>query len=561
MGKQKNSDNIDCRISKRRRIGIAERAEEKKSSSSPEEITQHCRQMFQGITLSEDFASLLKLTKPEALNFSLIQYRINAGIYGTSPALFDLDLQNMWNRVREIGQQMILNADDLSHISEATYEKHVGGFLHEQDEENNDNESQQMLSQSDKSQENETEDSSDSESSSDHGGKSYARHIKRDDQIQTRNSTQDSSKQEGKSMTRHKIRGDSQQMSIQYHESEEKETEDSSDSESSSDHGGKSYARHIKRDDQIQTRNSTQDSSKQEGKSMTRHKIRGDEIQSHNSREDASKEQDKSISHGNTGLHMTSERRQLRSHKNQSYNAQQNDQEDTSKEPKKSKTLDNRSLDKNNEKLKMHTDEIQSHNMQQIDQENTSEEQENSSARCENPQLHGDKQGQENYSASSEKPQLQGDNEGVVLEKKCCTCKIGRKEEDSLIECSNERCEYKFYHLRCLRPPLATAPPPKSVWLCSSCLCRVCFIDGKEELTLLCDGCDECYHIYCLNPPLTDLPKKRWFCPSCKENQKKVLKSAGGSKSSGSRVNSKKQTQLSMAGEGPSQQSKVERKM
>lgn len=134
-----------------------------------------------------------------------------------------------------------------------------------------------------------------------------------------------------------------------------------------------------------------------------------------------------------------------------------------------------------------------------------------------------------------------------LVEKLCKICSTGKKDDDHLIECSNENCLYKFYHLRCLRPPLASVPPP--TWFCPSCLCRSCFIDEHDEDIILCDGCDDGYHTYCLNPPLAGVPESNWYCPSCLERQKRRKRKKGqnhaasASKSAG-QVHSKKVSQV-----------------
>lgn len=112
-----------------------------------------------------------------------------------------------------------------------------------------------------------------------------------------------------------------------------------------------------------------------------------------------------------------------------------------------------------------------------------------------------------------------------LIEKLCKICSIGKKVDDHLIQCRNENCLYKFYHLRCLKPPLASVPPPS--WFCPSCLCRNCFIDEHDEDIILCDGCDNGFHTYCLVPPLAGVPESNWYCPSCLETQKKRKRKKG----------------------------------
>lgn len=134
-----------------------------------------------------------------------------------------------------------------------------------------------------------------------------------------------------------------------------------------------------------------------------------------------------------------------------------------------------------------------------------------------------------------------------LIAKLCKICSTGKKDDDHLIECSNENCLYKFYHLRCLSPPLASVPPP--TWFCPSCLCRICFIDEHDEDIILCDGCDNGYHTYCLNPPLAGVPESNWYCPSCLERQKgrkrkKGQNHAASAIKSAGQVHSKKVSQV-----------------
>ena len=53
---------------------------------------------------------------------------------------------------------------------------------------------------------------------------------------------------------------------------------------------------------------------------------------------------------------------------------------------------------------------------------------------------------------------------------------------------------------------------------CEWCACRGCYtkIPGKDEMTLLCDGCDAAWHIFCLDPPLREVPEGDWYCSNCK---------------------------------------------
>jgi len=45
--------------------------------------------------------------------------------------------------------------------------------------------------------------------------------------------------------------------------------------------------------------------------------------------------------------------------------------------------------------------------------------------------------------------------------------------------------------------------------------CQICNMCDREDVMLLCDGCDEGYHIDCLTPSLDHVPIDDWYCPRC----------------------------------------------
>lgn len=44
---------------------------------------------------------------------------------------------------------------------------------------------------------------------------------------------------------------------------------------------------------------------------------------------------------------------------------------------------------------------------------------------------------------------------------------------------------------------------------------QVCGRCDREDVLLLCDGCDLGFHLECLTPPLSTVPIDVWFCPDC----------------------------------------------
>ncbi|CAO2177032.1 unnamed protein product [Urochloa humidicola] len=100
------------------------------------------------------------------------------------------------------------------------------------------------------------------------------------------------------------------------------------------------------------------------------------------------------------------------------------------------------------------------------------------------------------------------------------SCKIcGGPEEDDkrFLVCGHIHCLYKYYHIRCLKFKQIADDVQwdKPCWYCPSCLCRVCFSDKDDDLTIMCDRCDEAYHLYCITPRRTSIPKGQWYCSSC----------------------------------------------
>ncbi|CAM0881311.1 unnamed protein product [Alopecurus aequalis] len=109
----------------------------------------------------------------------------------------------------------------------------------------------------------------------------------------------------------------------------------------------------------------------------------------------------------------------------------------------------------------------------------------------------------------------------------CGSCKVcGTLEEDGkrFLICGHSHCPYKYYHICCLKSKqiASDVQQDKPCWYCPSCLCRACLCDGDDDLTILCDGCDEAYHLYCITPRRTSVPKGKWYCSSCSVERAKA---------------------------------------
>ncbi|XP_048563323.1 uncharacterized protein LOC125543874 isoform X4 [Triticum urartu] len=107
------------------------------------------------------------------------------------------------------------------------------------------------------------------------------------------------------------------------------------------------------------------------------------------------------------------------------------------------------------------------------------------------------------------------------------SCKIcGTPEEDAkrFLVCGHSHCPYKYYHICCLKSKqiASVMQRDKPCWYCPSCLCRVCLSDRDDDLTILCDGCDEAYHLYCITPRRTWIPKGKWYCSHCSVERAKA---------------------------------------
>uniref|UniRef100_A0A8C4NFK1 E3 ubiquitin-protein ligase UHRF n=1 Tax=Eptatretus burgeri TaxID=7764 RepID=A0A8C4NFK1_EPTBU len=61
---------------------------------------------------------------------------------------------------------------------------------------------------------------------------------------------------------------------------------------------------------------------------------------------------------------------------------------------------------------------------------------------------------------------------------------------------------------------------------CRHCACHECGGKQDPDKQLMCDECNGAFHMYCLTPPMRCMPDSNedWYCPSCKTDDKEVVK-------------------------------------
>jgi len=76
-------------------------------------------------------------------------------------------------------------------------------------------------------------------------------------------------------------------------------------------------------------------------------------------------------------------------------------------------------------------------------------------------------------------------------------------------------------HAFCTSTPIATmTSEARRTWRCPNCkLCELCGLCKQEDESCLvyCDVCDKGYHLDCIQPPLAMAPPSRWICGLCVE--------------------------------------------
>ncbi|CAJ1974290.1 unnamed protein product [Sphenostylis stenocarpa] len=101
-----------------------------RSSESPDHgVTEMCQRVLCNILTSENFSSLCKALlgnfqgmKPESVfDFTIMNSRMKEQAYEKSPALFLSDIQQVWRKLQDTGNEIVALAKSLSSISTTSY--------------------------------------------------------------------------------------------------------------------------------------------------------------------------------------------------------------------------------------------------------------------------------------------------------------------------------------------------------------------------------------------------------------------------------------------------------
>ncbi|KAK7320953.1 hypothetical protein VNO77_30941 [Canavalia gladiata] len=104
------------------------------SESDGHGATERCQRVFCNILASEKFGSLCKVLlenfqgmKPESVfDFSVINSRMEGRAYEQSPTLFLSDVQQVWRKLQNTGNQIVAIAKSLSNMSKASFCEQMG---------------------------------------------------------------------------------------------------------------------------------------------------------------------------------------------------------------------------------------------------------------------------------------------------------------------------------------------------------------------------------------------------------------------------------------------------
>ncbi|XP_028235953.1 PHD finger protein EHD3-like isoform X2 [Glycine soja] len=105
------------------------------SSESPDHgVTEMCQRVLCNVLTSEKFSSLCKALlenfqgmKPESvLDFTVMNSRMKEQAYEQSPTLFLSDIQQVWRKLQDAGNEIVALAKSLSNMSRTSYSELVG---------------------------------------------------------------------------------------------------------------------------------------------------------------------------------------------------------------------------------------------------------------------------------------------------------------------------------------------------------------------------------------------------------------------------------------------------
>lgn len=106
-----------------------------RSSDSPGHgVTEMCQRVLSNILTSEKFSSLCKAllenfqgVKPESVfDFTVMNSRMKEQAYEQSPTLFLSDIQQVWRKLQDTGNEIVALAKSLSNMSRTSYSELVG---------------------------------------------------------------------------------------------------------------------------------------------------------------------------------------------------------------------------------------------------------------------------------------------------------------------------------------------------------------------------------------------------------------------------------------------------